>query len=163
MRYVLKQKIWSIADSFTIKDDRQEDVYYVKGRVFSLGHVLSFRDRQDNELAVIQQKALSLGPVYEILRDGQLTAVVKKKLFTLFRAHFTVDVPDSDSELVAEGTFLDREYAISRDGRLVARVSRQWFTLGDTYGVEVAEEEDDVLMLCCAVVIDMACHLGGDT
>jgi len=38
----------------------------------------------------------------------------------------------------------------------VATVSKQWFTFTDTYGVDVAAGEDDVLILASSVVIDMA-------
>ena len=44
----------------------------------------------------VAQKLLSFGPQYEISRGGDTLAVVKKHLFTLFRARFTVDVPGPD-------------------------------------------------------------------
>ncbi|HEX6544329.1 MAG TPA: hypothetical protein VF040_21410 [Ktedonobacterales bacterium] len=37
----------------------------------------------------------------------------------------------------------------------MAAVSKQWFSLTDSYGVEVAPGMDDVLILACAVVIDL--------
>jgi len=40
----------------------------------------------------------------------------------------------------------------------VATVSKQWFSWTDTYGVEVADGEDAVLLLASTVVIDMVCH-----
>ena len=40
----------------------------------------------------------------------------------------------------------------------MANVSKQWFALTDTYGVDVADSEDDVLILASTVVIDMVCH-----
>jgi uncharacterized protein YxjI len=54
-------------------------------------------------VARVDQKHLSLGPQYEIVRVGRTVAVVKKHLFTLFRARFTVDVPGPD-DLDARGT-----------------------------------------------------------
>ena len=38
---------------------------------------------------------------------------------------------------------------------------KRWFTLTDTYGVDIAAGEDDVLILASSVVIDMACHPDG--
>jgi uncharacterized protein YxjI len=40
----------------------------------------------------------------------------------------------------------------------VAQVSKTWFSIRDTYGVEIAAGEDDVLILASAVVIDMISH-----
>lgn len=82
---------------------------------------------------------------------------MKKSLFTFIHCKFTVDVPGPD-DLEAEGDFLDHEYHFARGGRTVAAVSKQRFSLSDTYGVEIADGEDDVLLLASTVVIDMACH-----
>ena len=41
---------------------------------------------------------------------------------------------------------------------MVAEVSKRWFSWNDTYGVDVADGEDDVLILASSVVIDMICH-----
>ena len=157
MRYVMKQKLFSLGDDFHIKDDAGRDVFFVDGKVFSLGKKLSFQDMDGNELAFIKQKLLSWGPTFEIHRAGKLCAVVKKSLFSFLRCKFTVDVPGPD-DLLAEGDFLAHEYAFTRHGQQVAAVSKRWFSLTDTYGIDIAEGEDDVLILASTVVIDMACH-----
>ena len=158
MRYVMKEKIVSWGDDFKIRDDSGRDVFYVDGKVFSFGDKLSFRDvRTKQELAVIDQKLLSIGPTYEIYRGGQKVAVVKKKLFTLLRNRFTVDVPGPD-DLEAQGSFLEHEYTFTRHGRTVGEVSKKWFSWTHTYGVDVAPGEDDVLILASAVVIDLCMH-----
>jgi len=157
MRYVLKQKFWSWGDDFSIKDAEGRDVFFVDGKAFSWGDKLSFQDMQGNELAFIRQKLLSWGPTYEITRGDQLMAVVKKQLFTFLRCKFTVDVPGPD-DLEAQGDFLDHEYTFEKQGRAVAQVSKRWFSWTDTYGVDIAGGEDDVLILATAVVIDMVCH-----
>jgi uncharacterized protein YxjI len=157
MRYMMKQKLFSWGDDFTIRNEAGEDVFFVDGKAFSFGDKLSFQDMQKNELAFIRQKLLAWGPTYEITRDGALAAVVKKHLFTLFRCKFTVDVPGPD-DLEAEGSFLDMEYTFTRSGQSVAEVSKRWFSFTDTYGVDIQEGEDDVLILASTVVIDMACH-----
>lgn len=157
MRYVMKQKLFCWGDDFRIKNATGEDVFFVDGRAFSFGDKLSFRDLQNNELAFIRQKLLSWGPTYEITRNGELLAVVKKELFTFFRCRFTVDVPGPD-DLEAQGDFLDMEYSFDHGGRRVARVSKRWFAWNDTYGVDIAAGQDDVLILAGTVVIDMVCH-----
>ena len=156
----MKQKWLSFGDDFVIEDDGGRKVFYVDGRALSIGDKLSFQDMQGNELAFIAQKLLAWGKTYTIYRSGDVAAVVKKSLFTFFRCEFTVDVPGPD-DLVAEGNFLDREYSFTKHGNLVAAVSKKWFRLTDTYGIDVAPGEDDVLILCAAVVIDLCCHDDG--
>jgi uncharacterized protein YxjI len=157
MRYILKQKLLSWGDDFRVKNEAGEDVFYVDGKAFSIGDKLSFQDMAGRELAFIRQKLLAWGPTYQVYRDGELAAVVKKRLFTLFRCKFTVDVPGPD-DLEAVGSFLDREYTFQRGDRKVAEVSKRWFSWTDTYGVDVNPGEDDLLILASAVVIDLICH-----
>jgi uncharacterized protein YxjI len=161
MRYVMRQKLLALGDDFTIRDEAGRDVFFVDGRAFSIGSKLAFKDASGRELARIEQKLLAWGPTFEIVRDGAVVAVVKKKLFTLLRHRVTVDVPGPD-DLEAAGDFWEHEYEFRRGDRTVAVVSKRWFSWTDTYGVDVADGEDDVLILASAVVIDQAMHKGDD-
>jgi len=156
MRYLMKQKLFSFGDDFIIKDEAGNDVFYVDGKVWSIGQKLIFQDMQGNELARIEQRLLSWGPTYEIHYAGG-TAVMKKHLFTLLRAAFSIDVP-GPGDIEAQGNFTDHEYSFTRGNQQIADVSKRWFTLRDVYGVDIAAGENDVLILACTVVIDMCCH-----
>jgi len=157
MRYVMKQKLFTVGAKFRIQDEAGRDVFLVNGRALSFGDKLSFQDMEGGELASIQQKLLSWGPTYEIYRHGTLAAVVKQKLFTLTRHRFMIDVPGPD-DLEAVGNLLDMEYTFSRGNQTVAHVSKRWASLANTYGVDIADGQDDVLILASTVVIDRACH-----
>jgi uncharacterized protein YxjI len=149
----MRQKLLSWGDDFTIKDSDGRDVFFVDGKVFSLRSHLSFQDMNGHELAGIDRRLLSWGPTYDITREGSVAAVVKESLFTLLGHRFSIDVPGPD-DLEAKGNFSDHEYAFTRSGRNVATVSKKWFTLADTYGVDVADGEDGVLILASTVVIE---------
>lgn len=157
MLYIMRQKLFSFGDDFVIRDSHDNEVFLVKGRVFSIGDKLSFCDMAGRELVFIKQRLLSWGPTYELYHGGQLVATVSKHVFTFFNCKFTVDVPGPD-DYEAEGNFTDHTYLFTRSGRQVAEVSKQWFTMSDTYGVDIADGENDVLLLASTVVIDMACH-----
>lgn len=157
MRYLMRQKLLSFGDDYTIKNERGENVYFVDGRAFSIGDKLSFEDMDGNELAFIRQRLLTIGKTYEIERGGHMT-VVHKHLFTVFSCRFSIDVP-GPNDLEAKGNLSDHEYEIrDANGAVVAEVSKRWFRFSDTYGVEVASGQDDVLLLATAVVIDLCCH-----
>lgn len=157
MRYVMKQKWLSLAAAFTIKDQNERDCFAVQGKVFSIGDKLTIADMNGQEQAFIKQKVLSWTPTYEIYRGGQVVAVVRKKMFTFFNVRFTVEAP-AMGNMEAAGDFFSHEYSIVRNGQAAAAVSKQWFAWTDTYGVDIAPGQDDVLMLAIAVVIDMVCH-----
>src|SRR4029079_10618559 len=160
MRYVLKQKLFAWGNDFMVKDDAGNDVYFVDGKAFSIGDQLSFQDLRGTELAYIKQKVLSWGRTYDVYRSGQLAAVVKKELFSMIHHTFNVDLPGPD-DLQATGNFLDYEYTFRRGETEVARVSKEFFNWSDTYGVDIDDGEDDILILACTVVIDLSCHASG--
>ncbi len=158
MRYLMKEKVLTFTDQFTIKDDRGKDIYEVKGKLISLGDKLSFRNMQGDELALIKEEIISLVPSYRVFRHGKLQADVSKKLLTILKDKFKVDMKDGTRDLEIIGNILDHEYRIKRGGDEVARVSKKWVSIGDTYGIEVDEGEDDILILACAVIVDMISH-----
>jgi uncharacterized protein YxjI len=157
MRYMMKQKLFSWGNDFYVKDSNGADRFFVDGKAFSFGKQLSFQDLARNELCFIKQVVFSWGPTYEVYKGGSLWATVKKELFTFFHCRFEVDEPGA-VHLEAEGDFTDHQYVFTRGGQRVADVSMEYFTLADTYGVDVVDGEEDVLVLACTVVIDMACH-----
>lgn len=157
MRYQMKQKLFSFGDDFSIVDGNGDHVATVDGKVFSLGNKLVFVDKAGRELAKIEQKLIALKPTYEITQNGKHVATVSKDFFTFFRCSFTVDVP-GPNDLEAQGSFAEHEYTFTRGGKKVAKVSKSWFSLRDSYGVEVDNEQDAILILASTVVIDLCCH-----
>ena len=123
----MKQKLWAFGDDFTITDESGADRFFVDGKAISLGDKLSFQDMHGRELAFIRQKLLAWGPTYYIEREGRVMAVVKKKLFTLFKYRFTVDETATPEpvDLEVQGDFWDHEYEFTRAGRVVAAVSKR--------------------------------------
>lgn len=153
----MRQKFLAFGDDFAIRDATGNECFYVDGKVFTIGDKLSILDNSGNEAAHIQQKLFAWGPTYEIYGPEGLFAIVKKSVFTLFHCTFSIDVPGPD-DIEATGDFLDHEYTFVRGDRPIASVSKAWFALTDTYGIDIADDEDDVLLLASAVVIDLCCH-----
>jgi uncharacterized protein YxjI len=154
----MKQRVLTITDKFTIKDDRGNDVYKVKGKLISLGDRLDFEDMHGNEVAEIKEELISLTPSFRVFRGGKLQADLSKKLLTVFRDKFKVDMKDGTKDLEITGNILDHEYTFRRGRDEVASVSKRWVSIGDTYGVDIVDGEDDVLILACAVIVDMIAH-----
>ena len=156
MRYVMKQKMFAVRDQIAIRNEKDEDVFLVNGKLFSIGKKLSFQDAQGNEVLFIKQKVPSLTPTYEIFKNGQPVASVKKEMLKL-KPTFAIKV-DGGKDMTAQGSLTDHEYSMTRDGAEVAHISRKWFSVADTYGVDVQEGEDPALILACTVAIDMSHH-----
>jgi uncharacterized protein YxjI len=157
MRYVMRQKPFSLAVSFTIKDDNGRAAYHVNGQSFRIGNKLSLQDSHGNELVHIDQRLLNWTPTYELWRDGGLLAVVERELFSGLRHRFTIGVHGSD-DLEAEGNFLDHQYIFTRRDQAVAVLTRRWLAFTATCGIEINEGEDLPLILASAVVVELVCR-----
>jgi uncharacterized protein YxjI len=156
-RYKLRQHLISIGEDFSIEDERGNTLYRVDGKVMTIRETFVIEDRAGNEVATIREKKLAIRESMTISRGGQKLATIRKALFSPLRDKFGIDV-EGGEDLEATGNILDHEYEIRRGGATVARVSKSWFSLRDTYGVETAPGEDDVLILAVAVAIDEMAH-----
>ncbi len=155
MRYVIRERFFHLGEDSDITDDSGRPVLHVDGKVLSLRNTLVLRDPAGAEVARVERKLLTIGTRYEISVRGQEIAEVRKQFFTPFREKYTIDIP-GPNDLELSGNLLDHEFTVDRGGQTIATVSKQWFTLRDTYGVEIAPGEDDVLILASVLALDLA-------
>lgn len=157
-RYKISQMLISIGDDFWIENQAGERVFKVDGKALRLRKTLIFEDTKGNKLAQIQERLL---PIRETMAvedaDGDQMAVIKKGLIAPLGDHWTVNVrggPDLD----VQGNILDHEYSIHERHKKVAEVSKKWLSLTDTYGVEIDDGQNEILILAIAIAIDMMAH-----
>lgn len=156
-RYRMKERLISIGEDYTIEDERGNAVYKVDGKVLRIRETFEIVDMQGREVATVREKKIAIRESMKILRGGETVATVKKALISPFRDKWIVDV-EGGEDLVAKGDILDHEYEVERGGKTVARVSKKWFTIRDTYGIDIAEGQDDGLILGIVVAIDEMAH-----
>jgi uncharacterized protein YxjI len=153
--YLVKERFFALGDDFDITDEHGQRVLHVDGKVLSLRGRLVVEDPAGRPVAEVTRKLVALRPTYEISIGGERAAQVRKHLFTPFRDKFTIDIPGPD-DLEMTGNLLDHEFTIRQGGQTVATVSKRWFSLHDTYAVDVAPGQDDVLILAAVLALDMA-------
>ena len=158
MQYVLKQKLVSLGNNFTIVDLEGRDAFRVSGALATLGDKLSFADANGNELLYIEQKVFSWVGMYEVSREGRVVAEVRRNLRSFLRRRFTVETTGSE-KLEMVGDLLAFEYVVTRGGKTAATFTRQWLRLSDTYWIRIADNEPDVmLMLALAVIVEVVAN-----
>jgi uncharacterized protein YxjI len=155
MRYVIRERFFRLGEDSDITDEQGQPVYYVDGKVLTLHDTLIVRERAGTEVARVQRQLVALRPTYHITRQGQEVAEVRKRLFSPFVDRFTIDIPGPD-DLSMTGDLFEHEYTITRGDQVVATVSKRWLSLTDTYGVDIAAGEDDVLILTSVLALDLA-------
>lgn len=155
MRYVIRERFFALGEDSDITDEAGQPVLMVDGKVFSLRGLMVVMDMAGNEVARIERRLMSLMATYEItLADGQ-TAVLRRVPFTPFHERYTLDVSSGD-ELELAGNLTNHEFTIARGEAPVAFISKAWVSLTETYGVEVAPGENDLLMLTVVLALDVA-------
>ena len=151
MRYLVKQRVFSLGDSYVIKDEEGIDRFIVKGEVFTLGHKLSILDTSGTELIYIEQELFHFRPTFNIYDRGTYIATVKKE-FTFFGASFSIE--SSRGSYTIEGELFSHEFSILKEGVKLAHVSKEWFSFADSYGIEVEDNENQEFILSLVIVLD---------
>ncbi|HLY29617.1 MAG TPA: LURP-one-related family protein [Ktedonobacterales bacterium] len=155
MRYVIREKFFHIGEDSVITDETGAVRFQVDGKVLSLHNKLIIRDPSGAEVATVHRKLIALRPTYEVERHGQQAAELRKHFFTPFIDRYTLDVP-GDNDFEVKGSLLEHEYTITQGGQVVATVSKRWIALTDTYGVDIAPGQDDVVVLASVLALDLA-------
>jgi uncharacterized protein YxjI len=157
-RYQMREKLVAFGDDYYIKNEAGQNIFKVDGKVLRVRDTLKFKDMKGNVLCQIQERMLRIKDVMAIEdAKGNQVAEVKKALITPLRDRWTVKIkhgPDLD----VQGNILDHEYEIKEGRRKVAQVSKKWFRVRDTYGVEIAPDQEDVLILAVTVALDQMAH-----
>ena len=153
--YLIRERFFRLGEDSEITDEQGRPVFHVDGKVLSLRNRLVICDPEGREVAQVHRKLAALRPTYKVTIGGEEAAEVRKRLFTPFGDRFTIDVPGPD-DLEMTGDLLDHEFSIQRGDQPVATVSKRWFSMRDTYAVDVAAGQDDLLLLAGVLALDLA-------
>ena len=159
-RYKMRQKMFSLGQDFYIENEQGQKAFKVDGKVFRVRDTLKFKDMSGSTLCQIQQKVARIKDTMEVDdASGKTIAKIKKAIITPVRDRWTVKI-GGGADLEVQGNILDHEYRIGEGRQKVGEVSKKWFRVRDSYGVEVAEGQNDVLILAITVAVDMMAHPG---
>ena len=149
----MREKMFAIGDDFWVETDGGENAFKVNGKALRIRDTLVLESPAGEELYTIQEKKLRVRDTMEVEQGGKTVATIKKALVSPLRDRYSIQV-EGGNDLEAKGNIVDHEYKIERDGDKVAEVSKRWFRVRDTYGIEIADEQNDALIIAVAVCID---------
>lgn len=163
VRYQMRERRLSFGDDYWIEDERGAKVFRVDGKAARLRDSWVIEDAAGEEVASVREKKLSVRDAVKIHFGGREATVKRSRIGIGERFHVEMD-GERGGDLKVKGDFIGHDFTIERDGDRVAEVSKKWFTLRDTYGVEVENRADSVLVLAVIVAVDslMADSLMGD-
>lgn len=155
MKFYIKQKVFSFKDKFKILDESQELQYEVKGKFMSLSNKLELVDKLGNPVLRAKRKVLAFLPKYFIYNlKGEEIATIKR-IFG-FRPRFTLSALRTDLEV--EGSLFAHSFGIFDHGNEVATISKKIISWGDTYEINIIDEENTELFLFIVIVLDQIIH-----
>ena len=159
-RYQMKQRMISFGDDFWIEDESGHKAFKVDGKMLRVRDTLVFEDAHGRQHCKLQERMVRVKDSMEIEDpNGKRMAMVKKALISPLRDRWIVKIGDGP-DLKVQGNILDHEYTIGEGRDKIAEVSKKWFRLRDSYGVQVEQGQDDLLILAITVAVDMMAHPG---
>lgn len=145
----IKQKVFSLSGKFTVKDQEENDVYYVEGSFMQIPKTFSIMNTARSEVALITKKVFSFLPKFLVEVNGQEVLTIKKEL-SFFKARYTIDAVGIE----VRGNWWDMDFQVLQHGEVVGKVSKEWFTWGDSYRVQILKEEMEAIIIAIVVAID---------
>ncbi|MFD1065158.1 LURP-one-related/scramblase family protein [Oceanobacillus locisalsi] len=145
----IKQKVFSLNEKFTVKDQQEKDVYFVEGSFMRIPKTFFIKNREGGEVALITKKTFSFLPKFFVEVNGQEILTIKKGI-SFLKARYTIDA----AGIEVHGNWWDMNFQVYRHGDIVGEVTKEWFTWGDSYKVQVVNEEMETSMIALVVAID---------
>ena len=125
--------------------------YIVVAEVFAFGHQLHVYDAYNNEIGQIHQKLLTLMPQFEIVIGGKVCGIISKK-FTFFKPKYEIDF----NGWRVEGDFLGWDYDVYSGCSSIIHITKEIFHWGDTYVIDIANPQDELMGMMLVIAIDAA-------
>lgn len=145
----IKQKVLSLSGKFTVKDQQEKDIYYVEGSFMQIPKTYSIMNSTREEVALITKKMFSFLPKFFVEVNGQEVLTIKKE-FTFLKARYSIDA----AGIEVHGNWWEMDFQVLQNGVVIGNVSKEWFTWGDSYKVQILNEEMETIMIALVVAID---------
>ncbi|MBM7706448.1 LURP-one-related/scramblase family protein [Chryseomicrobium aureum] len=145
----IKQKVFSLNGQFTVKDENQNDAYFVEGSFMKIPKTFSIFDTSRTEIAMVTKKTFSFLPQFFLEVNGRQMITIKKE-FSFFKARYTIDA----AGIEVQGNWWDMTFDVLQNGEVIGSVSKEWFAWGDSYQVTIYKESMEEIMIGLVVAID---------
>ena len=151
MKLYIKQKVFTIKDKFTVKDEAGNDKYFVEGKLLSLGKKFYIYNMEKEEVAYIEQKLMNLMPKFFVYVKGEKIAEIHKK-FSFLKPKYEI----VGKNWVTNGDLWAHEYNITDmdSGNQIASMHKEWMTWGDSYMLDIVDEKHEISIMALMIAID---------
>lgn len=155
MKFYIKQKVFTLKDKFKITDESQNPIYEVKGKFMSITNKLQLLDINGNLLYRSNRKVLALLAKYFIYNQKDEEVATIQRKFSL-RPKFDLSILGKEMEL--EGSLFAHSFNIISNGQNLASIHKKIISWGDTYEIEIYDNENIELYLFVIIILDQVIH-----
>jgi uncharacterized protein YxjI len=155
MKLYIKQRVFSLGDKYDVYDAQENVVFDVESQLFTIGAKLHLLDTQGRELFYIRRNLTFFLAEYEIYQGNNLVAKINQE-FALF--HSKLNVESALGNFALEGDFMSMNYQITRDGQYFGSVYKKWLSWGDSYELDVPDNQDAGFFCALVIAIDNCLH-----
>jgi uncharacterized protein YxjI len=153
MRYQVREKIFRLGEDNDILNDAGQPVLKVDGKVLTLRGLMLVTDLAGTEVAQVSRKLVALLATYEITLAAGGGAEVHQRFTGPFHPKWNISVAGG-VEMEMGGNFAGHDFTFTENGQTIATVSKAWISLADSYGVDIVEGQNDLLILCCVLALE---------
>lgn len=139
MKLILKQKLISLHDKMTIRNEDGDVMYTVKSAAVSLSDKTYIQNANGDDVAYIHKKPISIHNKYyvELVNGDQFE--LSSELFHVIKD--IMEIPQLDWSL--EGNLMEHDYKIiDSHGNVVASTHKKWITLHHVYEIDINDEKN---------------------
>ena len=157
MRYILRQKYFTIRDGFTVTNEYGQGVFRVEGKLISLGKKFRLYDMGGRELFYIKQRLFRWFKRYDFIQNGERVALIKRKP-AIFCKRFKIKTDDGEILRVKGAWHSFSFHIVDENDNELAYISKKVLKIADTYTVDVQDQRRTPLIMAIAIVMDAIYH-----
>lgn len=151
MKVYVKNKLISLGGSSTVKDEKGQDLFFVKGKVMSPTHVKYVCDKSGNRLYTVRNKWFNFFNERAFVFSGKKIKIASVKHPFMSAKKFVIE--GYKDEIMIDGDFFSLKSTIMRNGKPMGTINRQITLVNDAFCLE-AEEEDIPFLIALVIAID---------
>lgn len=148
MKLYIKEKRFSWRDQLLVQDEQNELVYKIKSERISIGDKVHIYDHNEEEILSIEEKKIGFAPKYSIYQNGEKIAAVKQ-MENLVASDYKIEKVNWK----IKGNVEEEDYEIKAGFNKIASFKKKWFSYGDSYVLDIKEEQDALLALGIVIAI----------
>lgn len=153
MKYKIQQKLLTSAEDFTIKNENDEDIFYVREKSLPKGLYLCLEDTEGNVLYYFEQQIFRLLPEYYIYDSADKKVSSIKKEFSFFVPKYKIESDYGNYSL--SGDLVYHNFSIMKDNLQCAAVGKKTFSKFSVFEADIDESDNAYFILSLVIIIDM--------